>query len=97
MLLLAFMTVLAGFLLGTKFKFFVLVPAVVSTTFAILTAGVVHAESIDSVALPIVIACVCLQVGYLMGFIVYSALITSGTTSLRKDVVPAISEHTSLR
>ena len=89
MLMLAFITVLAGILLGTRFKFFVLVPAVVFVSVAIVAAGVVHAETIGSIVMGVVIASVCLQVGYLAGLFIHRVLLAMRAASMRKSAAAA--------
>jgi len=74
-MLLVIITLVAGILLGTRFKFFVIVPATMFLSVAILAATAAHAESIGSIGLAVVRGNVGLQVGYLFGLFAHHGLL----------------------
>jgi membrane protein DedA with SNARE-associated domain len=85
--MLATITFLFGVLLGTRFKFFVLVPAIMFVSIAVAAAGAAHADSISAIMLAVVIATAGLQVGYLAGLWVLRTLVMIGPD--HKEASPA--------
>jgi len=67
MLTLSLISLLAGAALGMRFKVLVLVPAIFLALLAILAGGISASASFSFVALAMVIAATCLQLGYLLG------------------------------
>jgi len=76
MLMLATITFLTGAVLGTRFKFFILVPGGVFVSLAVAAAAAANAEGIGVIMLAIVTANVCLQVGYFTGLLMMHGLKT---------------------
>jgi hypothetical protein len=59
--------VVAGIALGRRFKVLVLVPAIALAVMCALTVGLARGESFGSIVLAIVIVCLAIQLGYLLG------------------------------
>jgi hypothetical protein len=91
MLMLAIITFLTGAALGTRFKFFILVPGGVFVSLAVAVAAAAHAESIGAIMLAIVVANVCLQVGYLAGLFAMHTLKAAApiAAAMPKGTAPA--------
>ena len=67
MLILSLISLLAGALLGMRFKVLILVPAICLALLAILAVGISSSVSFSFIALAMVLAAACLQLGYLIG------------------------------
>lgn len=71
MIPLAFSALFFGSALGLRFKVLVLIPALAVVFVAIAAIGLVDGNSIAAIAIAVVVAGSCLQVGYLVGAIVF--------------------------
>ena len=89
MLMLAMITLMTGVLLGTRFKFLILIPATVFAAVAILTVGVAHADDAGSIAVAMLVAVICLQAGYLGGLFARYAAVMMRAARIRKAHSPA--------
>jgi hypothetical protein len=78
--MLAMMAVLIGALLGQRFKVFILVPAIVIASTAILGFGMAHDDSSWSALLVAGLTITALQFGYFGGAVIHF-LIASAPTS----------------
>ncbi len=67
MILLVIISLLAGALLGLRFKVLILVPAIIFTFISTLGLGIGHGDGIWSILLAIVFAVTAVQMGYLGG------------------------------
>jgi hypothetical protein len=65
MLTLSLISMLVGAVLGTRFKVLVLLPAIFAAVLAILAVGITSSTNFPIIALAMVLATTCLQVGYL--------------------------------
>jgi len=66
MLTLSLMALLAGAALGMRFKVLVLVPTIFLTLLALLAVGISAEGGFSFIALAMVVAATCLQLGYLI-------------------------------
>ena len=69
-MMLAMMTLLIGALLGLRFRVFILVPAIVVGSAAILSVGMARSDGIWPTLLAMLLAITALQVGYLSGAVI---------------------------
>jgi hypothetical protein len=67
MLTLSLVSLLAGAVLGMRFKVLILLPAISAALLAILAIGITSAAAFSTIALAMVLATTCLQLGYLGG------------------------------
>jgi hypothetical protein len=67
MLLVVLIALMTGLVLGTRYRFLILIPATVFAATAILAVGLTHGDDIGSMALAMLIAAICLQAGYVTG------------------------------
>ena len=67
MLTLSLVSLLVGAVLGMRFKALILLPAIFATLLAILAVGISSAAAFSVIALAMVLATTCLQLGYLVG------------------------------
>jgi len=65
MLTLALVSLLVGAVLGMRFRVLVLLPAIFTALLAILAFGISSAAGFSVIALAMVLATACLQLGYL--------------------------------
>jgi hypothetical protein len=84
MLILATITAVTGILLGTRFKFLVIIPATVFILVAILAVGIAHADGAASIVAAMLIAAICLQAGYLGGLFARQVAATMLAAHIRK-------------
>ena len=86
MSLLAIITLLTGALLGVRFKVLVLVPTVALAIVAVFAGGLAHHEEASSIGLAMLIATICLQVGYLGGLGANQAVMAIRAGRVRRAV-----------
>jgi hypothetical protein len=67
MLTLMILSTLFGAILGTRFKVFVLFPAIFTSAALIAGAGVAHGGDVWSIALAVTVCITGLQIGFLAG------------------------------
>jgi hypothetical protein len=67
MLTLSFISLLVGAVLGMRFKVLILLPAIVVALLAIFAIAIRSPASFPNIALTMVLAAACLQLGYLGG------------------------------
>ena len=84
---------IAGTVLGLRFKILALVPAIAVSTVAILAAGVAQGESRWPILLALVSAATALQLGYLLGTVVNLIVVTSLFRRRPSDIVAAAQRH----
>ena len=93
MLLLGIFTLLAGMVLGQRFKVLTLVPAGLLILLFAISAGAALGETSWQIGLNAVIAIVCIQLGYLFGLGIRHFLLISRARRLRaaslEDSIPA--------
>ncbi len=82
MILLAFSALFFGGALGLRFKVLVLIPALPLVFVAIAAIGLVDGNSIATIAIAVVVAGFCLQVGYLVGAIIFGGAASQVKRSL---------------
>jgi hypothetical protein len=83
MLLLGIFTLLAGMVLGQRFKVLTLVPAGVLILLFAIAAGAALGETSWQIGLNAVIAIVCIQLGFLFGLGIRHLLLISRARRLR--------------
>jgi hydrogenase/urease accessory protein HupE len=76
-----------GAMVGLRFNVFVLVPAVVIGSVAILGIGMAHSNNLWLSLLAMVVAITALQIGYLVGAVIYVVI---ARTHFRKNSQEAI-------
>jgi hypothetical protein len=67
MLMVALITLMTGVVLGTRFRFLILLPATVLAVAAILAIGLPQGDAARSMIVAMLVAAICLQVGYVAG------------------------------
>jgi len=75
MMTLAIITLLAGMVLGQRFKVLILLPGITVVVIAAVAIGIARAEHFGSIALMAVVAATALQVGYLIGMAIRAFLV----------------------
>lgn len=83
MAILFLLFVLAGLILGTRFKVLILLPATAVCALALIAEGIASGRSLGSLLLMALSASACLQLGYLCGAIVRHTVIQPRANSLR--------------
>ena len=94
MTMLAMTAMLIGAMLGMRFKVFILVPAIVTGSAAILGIGTAYNNSLWSILLSMVLAITALQMGYLGGAII--RFVSAVARVVRKDppgIITAAQPH----
>lgn len=74
-----------GALLGLKFRFLILIPALGAIVLSVIARGVAHADSMPVMLITAVAAATSLQIGYLVGAIAHAALAAPLTQRRRKS------------
>ena len=74
MLTLSLASLLVGAVLGMRFRVLILLPAVFAALLAVLAVGITSSVSFPMVALAMVLAATCLQLGYLGGVAIRHAV-----------------------
>jgi hypothetical protein len=92
MFMLGILSLLAGMVLGQRFKILIVALAILIVVLVIAGVGVILGETPRLIALSAATAIVCLQVGYLVGIILRQVLLTARLGRLR-----AASPMTALR
>jgi hypothetical protein len=87
-MLIALICLLAGLVLGQRFKVLVLFPAVGVALALAMASGALHADAFSHMALVAVASIVSLQVGYFLGLGIRSML--SGARDDRSHVNPLV-------
>jgi hypothetical protein len=67
MLMVALTTLMAGVVLGTRFRFLILLPATAIAVAAILAIGLPRGDDAKSMIVAMLVAAICLQIGYVAG------------------------------
>jgi len=67
MSMLILLVFLLGAVLGMRFKVLILIPAIAFALIAILVGGVARGDSVSAILVAVVLASICLQIGYLSG------------------------------
>jgi hypothetical protein len=67
MMMLAILSLLAGMVLGQRFKVLILIPAIAASLIVAVAAGIARADDIWSIVMMAVLAATSLQIGYLGG------------------------------
>jgi hypothetical protein len=83
MLTLLILSLLAGLVLGQRFKVLILVPAALPPVVLAAVIGLVQADAFLTVALSALAAIGCLQIGYLAGTVVHRGLGSARPRQLR--------------
>lgn len=92
----AMIALLTGVVLGMRFKFLVLIPAVMLATAWAVTIGIAHSDGVPSIALSTVAVCACLQLGYAGGLLMYQGAAVIRAARIRKALPGArraVSRH----
>ncbi len=84
MSMLALLATLGGAVLGLRLKVLVLIPALGATVVAAIAIGVSRGDAVPAVALAIVVASTCLQLGYLGGIAMRYAAVLARAGRLHK-------------
>ena len=83
MLLLGIFTLLAGMVLGQRFRALSLIPIGLLVLLFIVSAGIALGETLWQIGLNAVVAVVCVQLGYLFGLGIRHLLLVSRARRLR--------------
>jgi hypothetical protein len=83
MFMLGILSLLAGMVLGQRFKILIVALAILIVVPVVAGVGVVFGETPRLIGLSAATAIVCLQVGYLVGIILRQVLLTSRLGRLR--------------
>jgi hypothetical protein len=92
----ALIALLTGVALGMRFKFLILVPAIISGALVVASLGAAHADSLASIACTIITVSAGLQLGYLGGLMSLQATAVFRAARLRKALPQrrhAVSRH----
>jgi len=73
--------ILGGALLGARYRVFCLMPVMILGIAGVVTLDRINGESLGSTALTAIVLTVTLQIGYLAGVTVRSALVAAPDTS----------------
>jgi hypothetical protein len=84
MAILFLLFLLAGLVLGTRFKVLVLVPATALTALAVIAEAITSGKSLGSLLVIALLASTCLQIGYLCGAIIRQTVMQSRANTLRR-------------
>jgi hypothetical protein len=93
---LALVALMAGFVLGMRYRFFILIPTTVLAIVMTVTLGVAHGDTAASIALGALLAAACLQGGYFAGLLARLAPVAMRTARRHKPLAlphPKISRH----
>jgi hypothetical protein len=83
MLLLGIFTLLAGMVLGQRFRVLTLIPIGLLVLLLIISVGIALGETLWQIGLNGVVAVVCVQLGYLFGLGIRHLLLVSRARRLR--------------
>jgi hypothetical protein len=84
MSMVALIALMTGLVLGTRYRFLILVPATVIAVIAILAIGLAHAGDTGSMVVAMLIAAVCLQAGYVTGLCARYAAVMMRAARIRR-------------
>jgi len=87
MMTLVIITLLAGIVLGQRFKILILLPGITVVVIAALAIGIARAEHFGSIALMAVSAAATLQVGYLIGTAIRAFLVSARAARIYRGPV----------
>ena len=79
----ALICLLAGMVLGQRFKVLAVVPAIAASTLVTIGFGIAHSEGIGRTILLAALAVASLQIGYLVGVAIRYSLAAARTGGLR--------------
>jgi len=83
MVVLVILSVLAGMVLGQRFKVFALVPAMGASMLVAITTGVAHADTPSMLALTAIMVGVGIQIGYFLGLGLRHFMVSARAARLR--------------
>jgi hypothetical protein len=89
MSMLILLVFLLGAVLGMRFKVLILIPAIASVMIAILAGGVARGDSVSAILIAVVLASICLQIGYLSGIATRYGIALARAGRLRKASLQA--------
>jgi len=84
MLLVVLIALMTGLVLGTRYRFLILIPATVFAATAILAVGLTHRDDIGSMVVAMLIAAICLQAGYVTGLCARYAAVMMRAARIRR-------------
>jgi membrane protein DedA with SNARE-associated domain len=89
MMTLLITTLLAGMVLGQRFKVLILLPGITVVVIAAVAMGIARAEHLRLIALMAVGAAAALQVGYLLGTAIRAFLVAARAARIYRSPVAA--------